>query len=106
MPATANSTTETNQANRARVDFRTTPEVKSLIERAAAINGNSVSDFITATVLEKSRAIIAQNETRVLSDRDRDLFLSLLDAPASPNDALRSAAADFKRAVRDRDLVP
>lgn len=96
----------TIQTGRARVDFRTTPEVKSLIERAAAINGNSVSDFITATVLERSREVIERNETRVISDRDRDIFLSLIDAPAAPNDALRAAAMDFKQAVKDGDLVP
>lgn len=98
--------TTTNPTNRARVDFRTTPEVKELIERAAAVNGNTVSDFITATVVERSRAIIAESETRVLSDRDRDYFLSLLDAPGVPNNALRSAAADFQQAVIDGKLIP
>lgn len=88
-----------------RVDFRTTPEVKSLIERAAAINGCTVSEFIKATVVEKSRQVIEGNETRVLTDRDRDTFLSLLDAPAGPNEALRAAAANFKKALENGSLV-
>jgi uncharacterized protein (DUF1778 family) len=92
--------------NQARVDFRTTPEVKSLIEQAAAIYGMTVSEYIKVTVVEKSRQVIAQNETRLLSDRDRDLFLGLLDAPAAPNAALRAAAADFKSAVKDKALIP
>ena len=92
--------------SQSRIDFRATPEVKSIIERAAAIYGVSVSEFIKSTILEKSREVIAQNETRVLSNRDRDRFLALLDAPAAPNDALRAAAADFKRAAQSRELIP
>lgn len=90
----------------ARVDFRTTPEVKSLIETAAAIYGMTVSEYIKATVVEKSRQVVEENTTRRLSDRDRDVFLSLLDAPAAPNEALLAAAADFRNAVKDKALIP
>lgn len=91
--------------NQARVDFRTTPEIKSLIEQAAAIYGTTVSEYIKATVVEKSREIIERNETRILSDRDRDVFLALLDSPAAPNQALLAAAAEFKNAVKGKALV-
>lgn len=92
--------------SQSRVEFRATPEVKSIIEQAAAIYGVSVSEFIKSTVVEKSREVIAHNETRVLSNQDRDRFLALLDAPAAPNEALRAAAADFKRAAQSRELIP
>ena len=91
--------------NQARVDFRTTPEIKSLIEQAAAIYGTTVSEYIKATVVEKSREIIERNETRILSDRDRDVFLALLDSPAAPNQALLAAAAEFKNAIKGKALV-
>ncbi len=96
----------TANMNQARVDFRTTPEVKSLIEQAAAIYGMTVSEYIKATVVEKSRLVVEHHETRLLSDRDRDLFLSLLDAPVAPNEALLAAAAEFKHAVKDKALIP
>jgi uncharacterized protein (DUF1778 family) len=92
--------------NQARVDFRTTPAVKSLIEQAAAINGMTVSEFIKATVVEKSREVVEQAETRVLSNRDRDAFLAILDAQAAPNTALQQAVARFGDAVRDGTLIP
>ena len=66
----------------------------------------TVSEYIKVTVVEKSRQVIEHNETRCLSDRDRDIFLSLLDAPVAPNEALLAAAADFKRAVKDKALIP
>jgi uncharacterized protein (DUF1778 family) len=96
----------TASSNQARVDFRTTPEVKSLIERAAAMNGMTVSEFIKATVVEKSREVIERHETRILSDRDRDVFLALLDSPSEPNEALRAAADRFRKAVEDKVLLP
>ena len=96
----------TNPMKQARVDFRTTPEVKSLIETAAAIYGMTLSEYIKATVVEKSRQVVEENMTRVLSDRDRDLFLSLLDAPAAPNEALLAAAVDFRNAVKAKAMLP
>ena len=92
--------------NQARIDFRASMEIKSLITRAAALNGMSVSEFIKSTVVEKSREVIERNERHVLSDRDRDIFLAVLDAPASPNPALLEAAAEFKRAVGEGKLIP
>jgi uncharacterized protein (DUF1778 family) len=89
-----------------RIDFRTTHEVKGMIEQAAAINGLTVSEFIKVTMIAKSHEILAQHEMRVLSDRDRDTFLALLEEPAQPNAALRAAAARYKRAVRDGSLIP
>jgi hypothetical protein len=35
-----------------------------------------------------------------LSDKDRDLFLTLLDNPPAPNQALRRAAAEYMRRTR------
>ncbi|MCW3100590.1 MAG: hypothetical protein JWL77_6208, partial [Chthonomonadaceae bacterium] len=40
----------TTTLTQARVDFRTTPEVKALIEQAAALYGMTVSEYIKATV--------------------------------------------------------
>ena len=90
----------------ARVDFRTTQEVKSLIEQAAAVNGMNLSEFIKTTLIEKSREVLERHEMRVLSDRDRDIFLELLEASPAPNEALRKAAANFKKAVKEGTLTP
>lgn len=92
--------------NQARLDFRAPVELKTLIERAAAMLGLSVSEYAKVTLAEKSREVIESNELRILSDRDRDLFLALLDAPPAPNAALQKAAARFRAAVEDGSLVP
>ena len=77
-----------------------------MIEQAAAINGLTVSEFIKVTMLAKSHEVLAQHETHVLSDRDRDTFLALLEESAPPNAALRAAAVRYTKAVRDGSLIP
>lgn len=41
---------------------------------------------------------------RVLSNRDRDIFLALLDADDEPNEALKAAAAEFKEGWHEGDV--
>jgi uncharacterized protein (DUF1778 family) len=76
----------------ARIEFRISPEEKQRIERAAASQGRSVSDFAKEILTQKAQAVLEAYESVQLSDRDRDLFLQLLDADPSPNAALEAAA--------------
>jgi flagellar hook protein FlgE len=46
---------------------------------------------------EAARRIVRQNSITVLSDRDRDIFLAMLDADAKPNAALRRAAKRYQK---------
>ena len=72
----------------ARINLRTSPEAKALIERAAAITGSTVSSFMLQNAYEAASRLVAQQETMTLSNRDRDLFLKALDKPARPTKAL------------------
>ena len=72
----------------ARINLRTSPEAKALIERAAAIMGSTVSSFMLQNAYEAASRLVAQQETITLSNRDRDLFLKALDKPAKPTKAL------------------
>ncbi|MGO8746443.1 MAG: antitoxin AF2212-like protein [Thermoguttaceae bacterium] len=38
-----------------------------------------------------------EEKTIVLSDRDRDLFLQLLESPPPPNAALRKAVSEYRK---------
>jgi len=87
----------TVRKNNARLGFRLNRRLKDLIEQAACIRGQSVSEFATSTLVESARRIVQKHTTTVLSNRDRDIFLALLDADASPNEALRRAAKEFKK---------
>jgi uncharacterized protein (DUF1778 family) len=86
----------TRQKNDARLDFRLNRELKELIDRAACITGQNVSDFAISTLVERARRIVQQNSMTVLSDQDRDIFLAMLDSEGKPNAALKQAAKRYK----------
>jgi uncharacterized protein (DUF1778 family) len=87
----------------ARLDFRLTRDVKRTIEQAAAVRGQSLTDFALSTLYEKAKRVLEEESMRSLSNRDRDIFLQMLDdTTRKPNQALRRAAARYKRTANAR----
>jgi uncharacterized protein (DUF1778 family) len=85
-------------AKDARLNFRLPPDLKEVIEEAAASLGQSVSDFAVSTLVQHARSVIEQRNVTVLGDRDRDRFIALLEnADARPNAALARAAKRYKQ---------
>src|SRR5215216_1584692 len=72
-----------------RLNFRIGREQKGLIERAAAMSGQSVSDFAISSMLRAAQETLQAAATTRLTLRDRDLFLRMLDKDAEPNAALK-----------------
>ena len=84
----------------ARLEFRVRPDRKSLIERAAELVHEPVSEFVRTAAEEKADRIIREYEaTTTVPAGFFDDLLEALDTPASPSVALARAA---KRA---RDVV-
>lgn len=81
-----------------RIEFRLPAHVKQTIRQAAAHAGQSLTDFALSTLASKAEAMIQQHEKTVLTRRDRDLFLKMLDQ-SSPNQALQDAARVYKQQV-------
>ena len=80
----------------ARLDFRLSPEHKSLIERAAAAQGQTVSSFAISTLIRAAEEVIESETRRTLSARDSELFLTMLDSSGAPNAALKEAGERYK----------
>ena len=80
----------------AQINFRLPSEMKEVVERAAIASGQSLQDFGIQTLVERANEVLEHQHVRTLSDRDRDVFLALLDSDAGPNEALRKAAEDYK----------
>jgi len=87
----------TKSKNTARLDFRLAPKHKELIEQAAFAVGQTVSDFATTTLLHRARQAIQEAGITQLSNRDRDLFLAMIDDNSEPNAALKKAAKRYRR---------
>jgi uncharacterized protein (DUF1778 family) len=86
----------------ARIEFRLPSKLKQEIERAAAAQNRSLTDFATAVLTETARKVLAEHQQHQhvhLSDRDRDRFLAALDADPTPNAALRAAARRYRKRV-------
>jgi uncharacterized protein (DUF1778 family) len=79
-----------------RLEFRLRPESKELIEQAAQLLGMTVSEFANSRLVQLARQIIAEHNITRLTDRDRDIFLAMLDADSKPNAALRKAFREVK----------
>ena len=83
--------TETQTNTIARLNFRLPSEAKEKIECAAAASGLTVTDFAVHALVNIAEEVLERQYARKLSNRDRDIFLALLDADDEPNEALKGA---------------
>ena len=84
----------------ARLNFRINSELKKSIEDAAAQTGQTVSEFAISTLIRESRRILREEQVTYLSERDRQLFVEMLDdSSTKPNSALVAAAKRYKKQV-------
>ena len=64
-------------------------KIKELIQEAAELTGQSLTDFAVSTLTETARRIVQQNSMTVLSNRDRDVFLTQAEFAGEAGVALR-----------------
>lgn len=84
---------------RERLEARVSAEQKALMERAAALEGRSLTDFVVGSAQAAAVATIRQHEVITLTARDSAVFVEALMNPPAPNVRLREAAR------RHRDLI-
>jgi uncharacterized protein (DUF1778 family) len=89
--------TQKKQKSDARLDFRLNRQIKEVIEQAANASGQSLSDFAVSVLYRTAKDVLDREQTTRLSNRDRDVFLAMLDSNALPNEALKRAAKRYKK---------
>ncbi len=82
-----------------RLEARITAEQKALIQRAADLQGRTLTDFVIASVQEAARRTIEDMEVIRLNTADSRAFAEALLAPPKPNRALREAAKRYRALV-------
>lgn len=71
------------------ISIQTNAETKEFLRVAAILSGhNDISDFVLNVACVQAENILKDNQKRVLSDRDRDLVLDLINNPPEPNEKL------------------
>lgn len=83
-----------------RLEARVSRETKSLFERAAKIQGRSLTDFLVSSAVEAANRIVRDSEYIELSKQDRILFVEGLLNPPVPNERLKNAARRRENLVR------
>jgi uncharacterized protein (DUF1778 family) len=98
MPQPATIGRPERRARAFRLGFRVDAETKRLVERAAALERRSMTDFCLTALADATRETIARHESLVLSERDRAAFFDALVHAPRPNARLRRAF----RSARER----
>jgi uncharacterized protein (DUF1778 family) len=73
---------------------------KARFERAANVQGRSVTDFVVSAADEAARRILREHEILTLSERDSKTFVSVLLNPPAPRGHLAEAMNRYRRARR------
>lgn len=79
-----------------RLEARVTAEQKSLIERAAALQGRTLTDFVLTSVQDAARRAIEEHHQLALSVRDGEAFVDALMNPQPVNDRLRDTVRRYR----------
>jgi uncharacterized protein (DUF1778 family) len=91
---------EVSEKKSGRLSMRVDEATKAILEQAASLEGLSVTSFVLRQATLGARSVISEHDRLVLSDRDRDTFVALLDNPPAPTEALRRAARRHKQLIQ------
>lgn len=67
-----------------RIDLRLTDDDKSMIEEAAAISNQSVSQFMLNSASQRAAEVIEQHRRMILTEESRTRVMDALSNPPSP----------------------
>lgn len=82
-----------------RLEARIPHVLKQRLERAAALEGTRISEFVTRHLFEATDNVIRTHEMMTLTEEDTARFVEALLNPPAPGQAL------LKAAERTRELV-
>ncbi len=95
--ATQSAKTKQEHSKSERLEARISIEQKQLFQRAADIQGRTLTDFVVSSAQDAAKQAIQGHEMMILSDRDRKVFVEALLNPPSPSTKLRAAARRYKQ---------
>jgi uncharacterized protein (DUF1778 family) len=99
-PTRGNDATATRKT--ARLEARITEQQKAMIERAAAYEGRSVTDFVVHAIAQAAKTVVQEHEVLRLNQAQSRAFVQRLLKASEPNRALRAAAKKYRRSVAAR----
>lgn len=84
----------------ARVNLRLRADDDELIKRAARHTGQTVTEFLTSSAIDRAHDVLADQRTFVLDEPTWDAFVACLDEPVEPDPVLVELFNRPKRITR------
>jgi len=84
-----------NVNQEARIQIKTTQDIKSTLSRAATLSHQSISAFLLDAAFERAKNVLKAHEMITLSNVERERFFTLLETSDEPNDALKVAMSEY-----------
>lgn len=78
------------EAKSERIDIRTTPRMKRVLQDAAAAKNKTVTEFMLDVALTEAAELRANQRLFVLDERQWRAFVAALDAPVQPRPRLKT----------------
>ena len=83
----------------ARLEARISTETKYLLQKAADLEGRTLTDFVIASVQAEAYRVIEKHQKLKLNLEDSQAFVNALLNPPPPNEALKKAALKHKQLI-------
>jgi uncharacterized protein (DUF1778 family) len=77
----------------ARMEFKTTADMKELLSRAAALDGLDLTSFVLGPAVEKARKVLSEHANISLSQSGQAALVQLLAQPSVPTAAMKDLMA-------------
>lgn len=81
----------------ARLETRVSSDQKNLFQRAAALSGRTLSEFVIDSTQEAAARIINEHEIIRLTREEQEAFVAALLSPSAPGARLTRAARNYRK---------
>ncbi len=89
-------TIEIKNPKMARLEARISADEKDLFKHAAALQGQTLTEFLVRCAHEGAKRTIQEQELMKLTAKDRKIFVGALLRPPVPGKRLKKAAKHYK----------
>jgi uncharacterized protein (DUF1778 family) len=100
--ATAPKPTRDSRAKAYRFDARLSKEQKILIQKAADLEGRTLTDFVLHSAEAAAERTIQERAMLILSARETETFVNAILNPPEPGRVLRRAVRHFRKTLGTR----
>jgi uncharacterized protein (DUF1778 family) len=83
-----------------RFDARLNREQKILLQKAADLQGRTMTDFVLHSAEAAAQHTIEERAMLILSARETETFVDAILNPCEPGPVLRAATSHYKKSVR------